>query len=47
LVAQIERHQPSLLDVGAPVVAPTVEIEAVTRFSRFRLRNLRRLRRAA
>jgi phosphoribosyl 1,2-cyclic phosphodiesterase len=47
LQAQIERHQPSLLDVGAPVVAPTVEMEAVTRFGRFRLRNLRRLGRAA
>jgi phosphoribosyl 1,2-cyclic phosphodiesterase len=47
LEAQIERHQPSLLDIGAPVLAPTVEMEAVTRFRRFRFRNLRRLRRAA
>ena len=47
LVAQIERHMPSLLEVDTSV-APTVEMAAVSSLSRLRFgRRLRRLRRAA
>jgi hypothetical protein len=48
LQAQIERHMPSLPDSDPTGTAPTVEMAAVTRLSRFRLAGrLRRLRRAA
>jgi hypothetical protein len=47
LKAQIERHQPSLLDANPATTAPTVEMPAIARFSRLRLSRLRRLRRAA
>jgi hypothetical protein len=48
LLAQIERHQPSLLDHDPAGVAPTIEMPALTRLSRFSLAGrLRRLRRAA
>jgi hypothetical protein len=47
LVAQIERHMPSLLNVDAVTTPPTLEMPAVTRLSRLRLGRLRRLRRAA
>ena len=48
LVAQIERHMPSLLDVEATTTAPTVEMAAVSSLPRLRFgRRLRRLRRAA
>lgn len=47
LVAQIERHMPSLLEVEASSAAPTVEMATVTRIPRLRLSRLRRLRRAA
>jgi len=47
LEAQIERHMPSLLETDLST-APTMEMAAVTRLSRFRLTSrLRRLRRAA
>jgi hypothetical protein len=46
-VAQVERHMPSLLDVEATTVAPTVEMPAFTRLPRLRFSRLRRLRRAA
>jgi len=46
-VAQIERHQPSLLDVDPTGAAITIEMPAVARFSRLRFARLRRLRRAA
>jgi hypothetical protein len=46
--AQIERHMPSLLEADATSTAPTIEMAAVSRLSRFRLAGrLRRLRRAA
>jgi hypothetical protein len=47
LKAQIERHQPSLLDADPATMAPTIEMPAIARFSRLRLSRLRRLRRAA
>jgi hypothetical protein len=47
LVAQIERHMPSLLNVDAATTPPTVEMPAVARLPRLRLGRLRRLRRAA
>jgi hypothetical protein len=48
LQAQIERHMPSLLNVGADTTAPTVEMAAVSSLSRLRFgRRLRRFRRAA
>ncbi len=47
LVAQIERHMPSLLNVEA-ATSPTMEMPAVSSLSRLRFgRRLRRLRRAA
>jgi len=48
LVAQIERHMPSLLNVEVTGAAPTVEMAAVSSLRRLRFgRRLRRLRRAA
>ena len=48
LVAQIERHMPSLLDVDVINSAPTAEMPAISSLSRLRFgRRLRRLRRAA
>ena len=48
LQAQIERHMPSLLDVGSESTPPTVEMAAVSSLSRLRFgRRLRRFRRAA
>ena len=49
LVAQIERHMPSLLNVDAvATTSPTGEMAAVSSLSRLRFgRRLRRLRRAA
>jgi hypothetical protein len=48
LEAQIERHMPSLLDADAASTAPTIEMAALGRLSRFRLAGrLRRLRRVA
>ncbi len=47
LQAQIERHQPSLLNADAVNTSPTVEMPAVARFSRLRFARLRRHRRAA
>jgi hypothetical protein len=46
-VAQIERHQPSLLDLDPAGAAITIELPAVAPFSRVRFARLRRLRRAA
>jgi hypothetical protein len=45
--AQIERHQPSLLNVEPVTTAPTVEMPAVARLPRLRFARLRRLRRVA
>jgi hypothetical protein len=48
LEAQIERHQPSLLNADPASAAPTIEMAAISRLSRFRLvGRLRRPRRAA
>ena len=48
LVAQIERHMPSLLDTDIAVTPDTVEMRAVSSLARLRFgRRLRRLRRAA
>jgi hypothetical protein len=48
LQAQIERHMPSLLNVGSDSTAATVELAAVSSLSRLRFgRRLRRFRRAA
>jgi hypothetical protein len=48
LQAQIERHMPSLLEEDPASAAPTIEMAAVSRLSRFRLTGrLRRFRRAA
>ncbi len=47
LVAQIERHMPSLLNVETSA-APTAEMAAISTLSRLRFgRRLRKLRRAA
>jgi hypothetical protein len=47
LVAQIECHMPSLLNVEAATTPATLEMPAVTRLPRLRLGRLRRLRKAA
>ena len=48
IVAQIERHMPSLLEVETTSAAPTMEMAAASTLSRLRFgRRLRRLRRAA
>jgi hypothetical protein len=48
LVAQIERHMPSLLDADVATGPATLEMPAISSLSRLRFgRRLRRLRRAA
>jgi hypothetical protein len=48
LVAQIERHMPSLLDAQVATIPDTVEMPAISSLTRLRFgRRLRRLRRAA
>jgi hypothetical protein len=47
LQAQIERHQPSLLNADPANTPPTVEMPTVVRLPRLRFARLRRLRRAA
>ena len=48
LVAQIERHMPSLLDAQVATIPDTVEMPAISSLARLRFgRRLRRLRRAA
>jgi hypothetical protein len=48
LVAQIERHMPSLLNAEISVTPATVEMPAISSLSRLRFgRRLRRLRRVA
>jgi hypothetical protein len=47
LQAQIEHHQPSLLNADPANTPPTVEMPAVERFPSLRFARLRRLRRAA
>jgi hypothetical protein len=47
LVAQIERHMPSLLNADPATTPPTLEMPAVARLPRLGLGRLRRLRRAA
>jgi hypothetical protein len=48
LVAQIERHMPSLLNVEFASTPPTAEMPAISSLSRLRFgRRLRRLRRVA
>jgi hypothetical protein len=48
LVAQIERHMPSLLNVETASTPATLEMPAVSSLSRLRFgRRLRRLRRVA
>jgi hypothetical protein len=48
LVAQIERHMPSLLDADVTTAPGTMEMPAISSLSRLRFgRRLRRLRRAA